>query len=334
MKYQDISAFQKHLKGSAPKDFSHCYYIAMKDPFELESFLERMKKFFLHYHCDVETVEVKLHADPFPLLNAIEEISLFSPKKLILVSGGESLTKEGWKKIESLLTKALEGVTIFFGSDKGISVERKFIEKIGVVLDLTEEKPWDKKKRVQGALVEKIQAQGKRISPVTLEALFTKVGVESAALESEIDKLLCYIGDRKEIALQDIEALVTPSIEQKGFLIASALVWQENEEILDLAIIEDTSQLLALLGTVRYHIYIGLKICQNLNDQEKIAVDNIRPKQLEFYATRCKELGTDYFENALIQTFSIEMQAKNSSLLPSFLWDLLRIHIYGTLSNT
>lgn len=335
MKYTDVNGFQKHFTESAPSNFSPCYFISMPDFFERELFAARMQQFYVHHHVNTEVFRLRSTSNGAKdLLQHMEESSLFSSNKIILFSGVECFTGSDWKKIEGALAGCEGSVTLILSSEKGVSTEMRFLEKKGSILDLSKEKPWDKKRRIQDRLLEKIRKGGKRIDVRCMELLFEKVGVDGARLESEIDKLFCYVGEKSQIEEKDIHMMVSSSVEQKGWSIATALVWQEKLEVLDQVKLSDLSALIALFGAIRYHLYLALKICESQRTGRKLEVANIRPKQLDFYSKQCQTFGEEYFSNALIQLFEVEMKAKSTTLSSAALWDLLRISIHAAASCT
>jgi DNA polymerase III delta subunit len=69
----------------------------------------------------------------------------------------------------------------------------------------------------------KLKALKKEISSEALAKLVANVGPNAAQLHSEVEKLAAYVGARADIALADVDAIVTRNKQARAFALADAL---------------------------------------------------------------------------------------------------------------
>lgn len=101
----------------------------------------------------------------------------------------------------------------------------KTLEKIGSVemheAWSLEDKHWTAEAETTAARA--IRARKKRISEPALAELVQAVGPHRPQLASEIEKLCLYVGDRDEIGLEDVAAVVSRNKQARAFAVADAL---------------------------------------------------------------------------------------------------------------
>ncbi|NOU36004.1 MAG: DNA polymerase III subunit delta [Kiritimatiellaceae bacterium] len=71
-----------------------------------------------------------------------------------------------------------------------------------------------------------------RISPAALDLFLEKVGTDTRQLMMEAEKLMIYIGDRKEIAVEDVKAITSSSAEAVAWDFTDALGERRLDEAL------------------------------------------------------------------------------------------------------
>ena len=105
------------------------------------------------------------------ILNALAP-DLFGSKPVVLVDEVEKFEK---KEMQILADHFPTQSYLLLGARKKVPLASA-VEKEGIVLDLSEEKPWDRDKRIAEQLVEKVQKAGKRIASDVLPLLLEQVG--------------------------------------------------------------------------------------------------------------------------------------------------------------
>lgn len=298
-----MAAFEKQLRGAAPLHFSPIYLILISDPFERKFYVNKLYQFLLHY-------KPKL-----AFKNGEEglEFTLFSEERVVHL------------EVEKGVKKKSDDLILIYSGDKCSAQFYEAIEKDVVCLDLSLEKPWEKKERLIEEL-QKIAKQGqKTLSLQVANKLVEQVGTDFSLLKNEVEKLVLFTSGKKAIEEKDIEEVTKTEKEVTAWQVAEAFVWKSKE--MPNYEFKDLSDVLALIALVRHHIYLGIQICKGSD------MPSLRKNQLEIYLPFCQKVGPKYFVERLLLLFDFEIKAKSGSFDPKLLWDLLVIH-YDTLSTS
>jgi len=101
------------------------------------------------------------------------------------------------------------------------------------------EKPWDRKARLERSLVLQAIGQGKALNSDAASYLLEHVGLDLAALEQEMLKLFCFVGERKQISLDDVCKICAAEKDINTWQLAEAIVWEmapvKMEPLVDLS---------------------------------------------------------------------------------------------------
>jgi DNA polymerase-3 subunit delta len=79
-----------------------------------------------------------------------------------------------------------------------------------------------------------LKKAGKKITERTASYLLEKVGTDMFNIHSEIEKLICYCGEREVVSETDIAAICTPLLKNRIFQMAEAVAGQRTDEALRL----------------------------------------------------------------------------------------------------
>ncbi len=301
MKLKTVAAFEKQLREAAPDHFAKIYLILVSDPYERRFYVNKLFGFIAHYRPGTvfETGEEAL------------EMSLFSQKKVVHL------------EVERGLKSLPEDIIVIFSGEKCSSAFYQEIENEVVCLDLTGEKPWEKKERLVEEVQKVARQSHKTLTLHVANQLIELIGNDFASLKNEVDKLVLFVGDRKSIEDSDLGKITLSPKEVTAWQIAESMVWKYKG--VKRQAMKDLSEILALIALLRHHIYLGIQICRGESPS------NLRKNQLEVYLPFCQRMGVHYFIERLLFLFEWELKAKTNSFDPEILWDLLVIH-YDTLS--
>lgn len=133
-----------------------------------------------------------------------------------LASLAEDLKKFDWSGVRLLITAD--------SVDKRKSFY-KTISKIGSVEELNgwsiEDRDWADQAELSAR--QQLRAAGKKLSEEALARLVNDAGVNHRHLSNEIEKLLLYLGDREEITVDDIAAIISRNRQSRAFALADAV---------------------------------------------------------------------------------------------------------------
>ncbi|MGA3086551.1 MAG: DNA polymerase III subunit delta [Thermodesulfobacteriota bacterium] len=148
-----------------------------------------------------------------------EESSALNPDQLL-----ESAIRQGFPK-DHILILVLEGPT---GSKKIV----KSIAEYGAVINLSlrQGKKGEQTAILKGFLKTRLSQEGKTILPQAEALLIERVGTETYLLEMEIQKLISFIGNRKQILPKDIIEIVGAFREEPLYELTAVLGERKLEE--------------------------------------------------------------------------------------------------------
>jgi hypothetical protein len=314
MKFQNILAFQKHLTSSAPDHFLPVYGFIIKDSYERRYMIEKTYRFLKHYFPQLE-MEVLEEGKAL-------ETSLFSNERLIVIDGIEK-----WKgaELKRLIVEVKEASPKNRFALAGEGIPASFydaVEQNLVCLDLSQEKPWDRKKRLLEEGIQIGMKIGKKISIPVMEEILLRVGEDLGALKNEVEKLALYQMKKQEITLEDVALLTKERIGENSWRIAEGVVLGESIEDPDC---RDLSDLFALFGQIRFFLYIGLELTEKMKKGLPLMHPSLKKGQIEKWAFFVSRIDPDFFSKALCFLFEREVEAKTFFVNPSVLWDRIVI---------
>ncbi len=311
MKYTAFSGFEKHLSEAFPEHLAPAYFVSCAHGEDRKVILSKMVAQLASKAEVVRFPLGSLSKDLFPL---VREQSLFSSIRLFVV---DEITLEGEEEaLARFLQTPPHKVHFFLGlaSGKELKGMADAVKKGAVWLDLSKEKPWEREKRLLASLRDMVLKSGKVAAPDLLEQLLHLIGGDWQKLEREVEKLIAYVGSKRELHLADLRKVITAIAEQTGWQIAEEIVWGQKGIPEPPTI--DTSELLALLGAVRYQIQLGWQLASAPLDTPP---SHLKPYQIQKYGKLAHAKPLLFFERALLQLFELEKLSKSTSLDPNLL---------------
>jgi len=311
VKYSSWPSFVAHLEEALPHHPAPAYLLVVPDAGERLLLLRQMAR----------KMQLKLiQLSEEELAGALLSPSLFAERQLFLLDQVEKLKGAVKEALLSWLKAPTSSVHLLLGSGSGKQTE-ELLEKGKrslVALDLGQEKPWDREKRLKAQLLKKCYLEGVQIAPEALELLVQRLGLDALLLERELEKLCCYAKESGRIAKEDVDLLTAQLSERSGWQTAEALVWK-GERLL--GAVSDLSELLSLVGQLRYHLQIGACLAESGGENAGPDAGNLRPNQFAEYSRVAHAKGSAFFLSALEDLFEMELTAKSSSLPAAVLWD-------------
>lgn len=306
MRYTSYSAFEKHCDEAA--QLSSCYFVSCSCEPDRKIILDKIVQKFSK-NCEIKRFpSAKIPTDLLPL---VREMTLFDSVRLFVVQETE-LEAEVLSFLQTAPLKTHFLLGLISGKEPKSIYE--MIKHGANWLDLSREKPWEREKRLMITLREQVLRVGKTVAPDLIERLIHLVGSDWQRLEREIEKLLAFIGKRHEIVAADLDLTVAGLKELSSWQIAEEIVWgTRGFPVIPLI---ETSDFLALIGTLRYQIQLGWQMASTAMEA---LPQYFKPYQIQKYGklAHAKQIG--YFEKALLGLYQMETRAKSTSLDPRLL---------------
>jgi len=183
-----------------------------------------------------------------PRLVCLREIDQLKPEQV-------KELQDALQDLDADLYVCLEGTTF-----KGALL--KDITERGAVYQPMATKPWEQEKKLTEDLCEQAAHEGVVLSADVAKALVARIGPQRAILHQELQKLICYVGDRCEINLADVQAVGSSFPQQTLWQLGDALflgdvrsAWEALQGLLQGQMVP-----LAILSALRTQVETGLKI--------------------------------------------------------------------------
>lgn len=341
MKYQNLSAFEKHLQQAAKVQLSLVFLIVSACPYERKKIAEKIMAAIHTQQPDVsmqikEAVQGSLEKQ----INELNTTSLLSGKRALYLDSIDKLKKSGLVALAEYVASPSPFAYLLLGASASKQLDDLYAKgkKELIVCDLSQEKPWDRRDRLKRLLIDEAARAGKRLNGDAAEHLLENVGLNRPALEQEVVKLITYAGERKELTLQDVLALCSVQKQLSPWQLAEAIVWKESWSRTGDTI--DLSMLLPLVSQLRLQLQHGLilsVLVERRAAQEEIAhyLPTVKPALLDKMLVIVKRRRSMFFKRALALLFDMELMAKSSAFEPDLILDLFlaKLALYSTLTT-
>lgn len=339
MRYDNLRAFEKHLEGAKLLHFSPIYFILGKDPYECREAIHLLLTFLLPSEQMRElglSVFESSQLEEETLATALYSGSLFSKSRVIWIQQAEKLKKNIQEFLEKYFVHPAPFQYLLLSAShwqKNTSFY-KAAEKEGIILEFTEIKPWEKEKRLVEWVNKQVTAARKLISFQVCQSLVKRIGHDQVMLAQELEKLICYCGDKKEITLHDVEAICPRLQVDSIWQLGEALFRRDTAAALQMAqaFLLEGQALLPLLRQIRSQFQTEYQICLLLA-QGKQTQDitqefpYMKGQILDRHVRQAQQYGLEAFKQGLLALDAAEMQAKNSSIDDNILIELLIVQL-------
>jgi DNA polymerase-3 subunit delta len=315
VKFQQLSAFGKHLEKACPDHLSRAYLVAIPCAYERKKVCEQICSYIEKKEGKVSVLSFD-GTEQWPSIS--EELHMLrslGPTRVVIVQEADKLKKNALDVLSALLSKSSFSAYLILSAPKPLAAFYESGKKELVLCDLSAEKPWERKERLKAHLLKMAASEKKSIAPEAVDGLLERVGAEYAQLEQEMKKLLCYCADKPRISSADVALLCPTEKASSVWQLAEAIVWQENAPVVDPGL--DTSSFLFLITQVRAHLQQGKILALGG------ASSFFKPQLLEKVAPVARKRQEGFFTRGLQLAFEMEMLAKQGSFPPVVLVDML-----------
>lgn len=339
MKYSQWRPFEKHLESAAPSHFSDVYLVISKEEFEKKNAENAILR---HLGGSASSLPSKVlegeSTSPDVLQGELNSFSLFaSGRQIVVLRNIDKLKAASKEVLEAYLANPSRSHYLLLTAESLPSNTNlyKKAEKCGVIFEgLNAEKPWEKEPRLLAWLQEQAALSEKNFEPQAAQALLKQIGLEVGLLHQELEKLICYVGERKAITLSDVNAIClhfpTDTIWQFGEAIFRQQAGTAFQVVRGL--LKESHALIPLLRQLRTQFQTGYQVCSlllsggsamDVSSQFPYLKGALLQKQIDL----ARGFGHHRYKQGLILIDQTEVLAKNSSIDPDLLIDTLIIKL-------
>ncbi len=328
MKYQQLLAFEKHLEQAAKVQLSRVFLVVSSCPYERKKIVEKIVQAIRSKEKEIHVqVEEGSQGALEDKLEGLNTHSLLQGKQILYLDGIDKLKKQGLSLLAEYVAHPSPFAYLILGASSAKSLTELYTKgkKELIACDLSDEKPWDRKDRLKRFLIDYVAKVGKKWQAEAVEHLLEHVGLTLPGLEQEADKLITYVGERRELTLSDVLSLCAAQKSSTIWQMAETIVWRDTPFKTDEAL--DLSGLLPLISQLRTQLQQGFTLSILLEKKlpwGEIApyFPSVKPAALDKMVPVCKARQSPFFKRALDVLFDVELMAKNSSFEPALILDL------------
>lgn len=324
MKFTKWGSLEKHLQETSALDAS--YLIACAHETDRREIAAKI----------VSAAERQLNQImPLPLMrfvgssgftSAFAELqteSLFSTHRMILVDEVDKLKEEESTYLRRWLQNPSKNILLFLGIEntRGLAAFLPFVKSQVVLLDLLQEKPWERQQRLLDDLRFIARTSEVRVEEEVWDFLMQQGGTDCSLLKNELEKLLAYGSQKKSVNLEEARSVIASSVFPEGWTLAEHLVFYPYS--LSTLPFLDANALLSLMGQLRYYLRLGWQLSKG---EEKA----LKPYQIQKYGDKSRDKGSRFFEGGLLVLNEMEALAKSSSLSSEILLHRFAVKLHTT----
>lgn len=311
MKTQD---FQKLIHNTQP-----IFLILSKDSEEIRE----LTKKFIQNHSSAEVIRINGEtATNEALLSELNTLPFIAEKRLIVLSQIDQLKAPVKEALTQYLTKP-NTMTLLFMTGESLAANTKLyksIDQAGAILDLRkDEKPWEREKSLSDWASRYVSEFQKKISFQAAKSLVSGCCGDRSTLKQELDKLICFVGDRNEITERDIEAICIRLPNDTIWQLGDAILSRQPAEALKVAhsLMINGTELLGIVAAIRSQIRKGFHICSIMESGADLgqitqAYPYLKGNFLNKQMQLSQSYGSARFRQALIHLDRAEASIKNS----------------------
>ena len=240
---------------SAKKKICPIYVIVGKDSYlKSQAIIELRDRLSDDGQVDVIRIDGK-SADAATVFDELNTVAMFTASKLVIVEDADKFITSARKYLENYFDKPSD-VSVLVLVCESWRKKTNLDKKLKSVGELITAEPM-RSREIVSWLCNRAKQAGKILSSQSAQDLINIAGTETGRLANELDKLITYVGDRKQITSEDIEILSGPTAQHSVFAINDKLAdgkISEALKILDRIIENDRSAEYSMIGVLGFSL--------------------------------------------------------------------------------
>jgi DNA polymerase-3 subunit delta len=333
VRYDNLRAFEKHLESATPQHFSPLYAVMGKESFDCKEALHLLLRFLVPSNQKEMALKILdgSSSDTQSLMEDLYSQSFLVDKRVILINHADKIKKNLWEKLEKYICRPLPAQYLILS---GIPLSRqtsmyKLLEKEGIILEFADLKPWEKEKKLIEWVSKQATVSRKLMSYQVCQQFVKQLGTDQELLANELEKLLCFVGNRQEIVVQDIYLICTQIQLESVWHLGEAIFRRDSALALKITksiLLEQA--FLPFLRQIRNQFVTEYHICMMImQGRESSAITQEYPYMkgqiLEKHIENARLYGMEAFKQGLLEIDATEVRAKNSQIDEQLLAEIL-----------
>ncbi|MFN7727899.1 MAG: DNA polymerase III subunit delta [Bdellovibrio sp.] len=317
--------YQKVEKALETQEFAPLYFFFGEEPYLIQQAVNYVKVCSLHggaadfnfssfYSADADLSAVR---------DAVDTLPWMSSRRVVILRDVPDLTDKEWDILEPLFQSPVDStVFILVGSkiDKRKRVMKLLIEQAQTI---EFKRPFES--QISGWIRHICKGHGLEISDEAVQLLHRLAGNHLTEIESEIKKLVDFLGDRKQVELEDVAQCVSQKREESVFELTEMIARTDRvNSLIQLVRLMDQGQSeMGIVALVARHFRILLLIKQGeslgLSGQKLAHHAQVSPYFLGDYVKQARNWTAKKIESALVVLAETD-KALKSSPVSAHIW--------------
>lgn len=334
MRIASLSAFERHLAEAAPDFLPPVYLLLTKESYEAKQAQRAVVQAFLSA-VDSANGLIALDGDGLrlsTLSDSLEGGQLFAARRVVAICQADKLAKPLVEEIQRYLDRPIPSLRLLLSAATLLRTTNfyKCLERHGIIFDPGEGKEKEREVEIVQWITAYFLAAAKVIEVPAAVHLARCCAGERASIYNEMEKLLCYVGERREVSVADVEMFVTFTPVESIWQLAEALLCGDGAKARRIArqAMASESDFFAFLRLMRSQFQSLCQVASILahgGGSEAVLQQfpHLRGNLLQKNVGLAQRVGIAFLRNAITKIDAIELKAKNSLGSPYLLVDIL-----------
>lgn len=319
MKIKSLEEYKKQLEAFGEGEFPKVFFIVTSDELERREAVELTRSFVdsEQGNRSFQGGQVS-HEELFQELNGIP---FFGSSQAVVLERADKLSSSLSSALVEYLHSPNPHIT-FIASSASLPAQSKLLkgaDQGGLLLQCVELRPWEKERLIEQWMVKRAQGEGWELEPAAASMMAKQLGTDKLLLAGELEKLICFVGQRKKIGASDVVAVCACVNLETVWQLGEAVLRRDGARAVRIMgqLLEDGASLLSLLYQLRGQVQNGFQICAILQEGGGVSrvqqqFPYMKGKILERNMQLAQGYGMERFQKALLLINKIDLQLKNS----------------------
>lgn len=262
-------------------------------------------------------------ADLGSVRDEVETLPMMSSRRVVILKEVQDLSDKDWEILDPLFQSPVDS-TVFILVGSKIDKRRRFFKVLlDQAMNVEFKKPFEN--QIPGWIRHICKAHGLEISDEALQLLHRLVGSQLTEIESEVKKLADFVGEKKEVQLEDVAQCVSKKREESVFDLAEKIGDGDRAQALMMLVnlLDHGQSETGIVALVARHMRLLIMVKQGmdtgLTGQKLAHYANVPSYYLQDYIRQSRKWTQKKLESSLLILAETD-KALKSSPLSSHIW--------------
>ncbi|RDU23982.1 DNA polymerase III subunit delta [Anaerosacchariphilus polymeriproducens] len=264
--------------------------------------------------------------NPNEVIDLAETLPFFSERRVIIIEDSGFFKNQSPEMAEYM--KEIAPSTYFVFVEEEVDKRSKMFKAVktaGRIVEFPRQDAQTLTKWIIGLL----KAENKKITQPTMHLFLEMVGNDMENIEKEIEKIICYIGDREVIESEDIKAVCTYQVTNQIFEMISSIAERKHKKALqlyyDLLALKEPPMRILFLIARQFNLLMQVKELKKLGYDSKTIGQKtgLYGFVVGKYISQSKHFTIEQLKEALQDCVEMEEQVKSGKIIDRICIELL-----------